>query len=240
MAALKGSVTIKGIEAKVDMSFSDILSDLELAGMMHMEAKKGKWGFFLDPTYMKLKTSGEGTRSFRGPLGQQTVDAFVDADISMEQWAVDFGGFYEFAKIPVGQDKDKMMYLDILAGGRYWYLSGDIDVGLVLDANGNQVARSISQSGSRQWIDPFVGLRTRFQLTKDLMMVFRGDVGGFSIGSKFAWNVSGYLGYSVSEMVSLWAGYRALGVNYQNGSGNDKFVYDVTIQGPAIGVGFRF
>lgn len=240
MAALKGSVTIKGIEAKVDMSFSDILSDLELAGMMHMEAKKGKWGFFLDPTYMKLKTSGEGTRSFRGPLGQQTVDAFVDADISMEQWAVDFGGFYEFAKIPVGQDKDKMMYLDILAGGRYWYLSGDIDVGLVLDANGNQVARSISQNGSRQWIDPFVGLRTRFQLTKDLMMVFRGDVGGFSIGSKFAWNVSGYLGYSVSEMVSLWAGYRALGVNYQNGSGNDKFVYDVTIQGPAIGIGFRF
>jgi hypothetical protein len=158
----------------------------------------------------------------------------------MEQWAVDFGGFYELAKTPVGQDKDKMMYLDLLVGGRYWYLSGDIDVGLVLDTNGNQVARSISQSGSRQWVDPFVGLRTRFQLTKDLMMVFRGDVGGFSIGSKFAWNVSGYLGYSVSEMVSLWAGYRALGVNYQNGSGNDKFVYDVTIQGPAIGVGFRF
>jgi hypothetical protein len=40
MAALKGNVTIKGIEAKVDMSFCDILSDLELAEMMHMEAKK--------------------------------------------------------------------------------------------------------------------------------------------------------------------------------------------------------
>jgi hypothetical protein len=240
MAALKGSLTIKGIEAKIDMSFSDILSDLELAGMMHMEAKKGRWGFFLDPTYMKLKTSGEGTKYISGPLGRRSAELFVDGDVSMEQWAVDFGGFYELTKTPVGQDKDKMMYLDLLVGGRYWYLSGDIDVGLVLDANGNRVARSISQNGSRQWVDPFVGLRTRFQLTKDLMMVFRGDVGGFSIGSKFAWNVSGYLGYSVSEMVSLWAGYRAIGVNYQNGSGNDKFVYDVTIQGPAIGVGFRF
>jgi hypothetical protein len=240
MAALKGNVTIKGIKAKVDMSFSDILSDLEIAGMMHMEAKKGRWGFFLDPTYMKLKTSGEGTKSLSGPLGQRTVGVLVDADISMEQWAVDFGGFYEFAKIPVGQDKDKMMYLDLLVGGRYWYLSSDIDVGLVLDANGNQVARSISESGSRQWIDPFIGLRTRFQLTKDLMMVFRGDIGGFGIGSQFAWNVSGYLGYSVSEMVSLWAGYRAIGVDYQDGSGNDKFVYDVIIQGPVIGVGFRF
>ena len=240
MAALKGSLTIKGIEAKIDMSFSDILSDLELAGMMHMEAKKGRWGFFLDPTYMKLKTSGEGTKSLSGPLGQRTVGILVDTDISMEQWAADFGGFYELIKIPVGQDKDKMMYLDLLVGGRYWYLSGDIDVGLVRDTNGNQVARSISENGSRQWIDPFIGFRTRFQLTKDLLMVFRGDVGGFSVGSKFGWNVSGYLGYSVSEMVSLWAGYRALGVNYQTGSGTDKFVYDVTIQGPAIGVGFRF
>jgi hypothetical protein len=240
MAALKGNVTIKGVEAKVDMSFSDILSDLEIAGMMHMEAKKGRWGFFLDPTYMKLKTSAEGTRSFRGPLGQRTVDILVDADMSMEQWAVDFGGFYELTKTPVGQDKDKMMYLDLLVGGRYWYLSTDVDIGRVLDTNGNQVSRSISQSGSRQWIDPFFGLRTRFQLTKDLMMVFRGDIGGFSIGSQFAWNVSGYLGYSVSEMVSLWVGYRALGVNYQSGSGNDKFAYDVIIQGPAIGVGFRF
>jgi hypothetical protein len=40
MVALKGNVTIKRIEAKVGMSFGDILSDLELAGMIHMEAKK--------------------------------------------------------------------------------------------------------------------------------------------------------------------------------------------------------
>ena len=96
----------------------------------------------------------------------------------MEQWAAEFGGFYELTKIPVGQDKDKMMYLDLLVGGRYWYLSADIDVGLVLDADRNQIARNISQSGSKDWIDPFIGLRTRFQLTKDLMMVFGGTLEG--------------------------------------------------------------
>jgi hypothetical protein len=63
---------------------------------------------------MKLKTSADGTRSFRGPLGRRTADLLVDADISMERWAVDFGGFYELAKTPMGQDKDKMMYLDLL------------------------------------------------------------------------------------------------------------------------------
>jgi hypothetical protein len=240
MPTLKGNVTIKGIDGKVNMSFGDIWSDLTFAGMMHIEAKKDRWGLFLDATYMNLKTSVEGTRSFSGPLGLRTADLLVDADIGMEQWAVEFGGSYQLGKTPVGQDKTSMMYLDLLAGGRYWYLSTDVDVGLILDANGNQVARNISQSGSKQWIDPFIGLRTRFQLTKDLMMVFRGDVGGFSVGSKFSWNVAGYIGYSVSEMVGLWAGYRALGVDYRDGSGYDKFVYDVVIQGPVIGVGFRF
>jgi hypothetical protein len=72
------------------------------------------------------------------------------------------------------------------------------------------------------------------------MMVFRGDIGGFSVGSKFSWNASGYLGYSVSQMMSLWAGYRALGVDYESGSGNSKFVYDMLFRGPVLGVSFLF
>lgn len=240
MAGLKGDATIKGIDASVDMSFSDIWDDLKFGGMTHIEAKKDRWGLFLDATYMKLETSVEGTRSSTGPLGRRTVEVLADADLSMEQLAIEFGGSYELAKTPVGQDKGGMMYLDLLLGARYWYLSGDIDMGLVLDTNMNETARNISQSGSKEWIDPFVGLRTRIQLTKDLMLVLRGDIGGFDVGSRFTWNVSGYLGYSVSEMVSLWAGYRALGVDYHDGSGSSKFVYDVTFQGPSLGMGFHF
>jgi hypothetical protein len=41
-------------------------------------------------------------------------------------------------------------------------------------------------------------------------------------------------------MVSLLAGYRALSVDYESGSGNSKFVRDVTMHGPAVGVTFRF
>lgn len=240
MAGLKGDVTIKEIDASVDMSFSDIWDDLKFGGFTHIEAKKDRWGLFIDATYMKLETDVSGRRSFSGPLGRRTLEVLADADVSMEQLAIEFGGSYQLAKTPVGQDKGGMMYLDLLAGGRYWYLSGDLDIGTVLDTNRNQIVRNISQSGSKEWIDPFVGLRTRIQLTKSLMLLLRGDIGGFSVGSQFTWNASGYLGYAVSEMVSLWAGYRFLGVDYHDGSGSGKFVYDVTFQGPSVGIGFRF
>lgn len=240
MAAMKGDVTIKGVEANVDMSFSDIWNDLTFGAMLKIEARKGRWGIFLDTVYMNLEDDIQGKRTFTGPLGQRTSEILADADISMKQWVLEFGGFYELVKTPVGQDKDKMMYLDLLVGGRYWYLSTDVDVNLVLDTTGSTIARNISQSGSRDWIDPFVGLRTRIQLTKDLMLVLRGDIGGFGVGSDFSWNAAGYFGYKVSDMISLWAGYRALGVDYKSGSGNSKFVYDMTFQGPVLGIGFRF
>jgi hypothetical protein len=240
MAAMKGDVTLKGIAASVDMSFSDIWSDLKFGAMLKLEAKKGRWGIFLDTVYMDLDDSVTGKRTFTGPLGQRTAEILADANISMEQWVLELGGFYQLAEIPVGQEKGGVLSLDLLAGGRYWYLSTDVDVGLVLDANRNTIARNISQKGSKEWIDPFIGLRTRIQLTKNLMLVLRGDIGGFSVGSQFTWNASGYFGYSVSEMVSLWAGYRALGVDYRDGSGSRKFEYDMTFQGPVLGVGFRF
>jgi hypothetical protein len=240
MSAMKGDVTLKGIEGSVNMSFSDIWNDLTFGAMLKIEARKGRWGIFLDTVYMNLEDNIQGKRTFTGPQGQRTAEILADADISMEQWVLEFGGFYELTKTPVGQDKDKMMYLDLLVGGRYWYLSTDVDVGLVLDANRNTIARNISKSGSKDWIDPFVGLRTRIQLTEKLMLVLRGDIGGFGVGSDFSWNAAGYFGYRASEMISLWAGYHALGVDYKSGGGNSKIVYDMIFQGPVLVVGFRF
>lgn len=240
MSAMKGDVTIKGIESSVDMSFGDIWNDLTFGAMLKIEARKGRWGIFLDTVYMNLEDDIQGKRTFTGPLGQRTAELLADANINMEQWVLELGGFYQLAEIPVGQEKGGVLSLDLLAGGRYWYLSTDVDIGLVLDANRNTIARNISQSGSRDWIDPFIGLRTRIQLTKNLMVVVRGDIGGFGVGSDFSWNVAGYFGYRASEMISLWAGYRALGIDYKCGSGNNKFVYDMTFQGPVLGIGFRF
>jgi len=77
-------------------------------------------------------------------------------------------------------------------------------------------------------------------ITKRLTLALRGDVGGFGVGSHFTYNGSAILGYSFSHTVSAWLGYRILGINYQDGHGPDRFMYDVRMHGPIMGIGFRF
>ena len=152
----------------------------------------------------------------------------------MKEWLVEGGGLFQLGRWPLGKAEGAAVALDVLGGGRYWNLSGD------LDAYAPEAHLSFSKSGSKDWIDPFVGLRFRLNLTQDLLLFLRGDVGGVSVGSRFSWNASAILGYSISRVVSVGLGYRALYVDYESGSGSNKFEYKVTMYGPMVGAGFYF
>jgi hypothetical protein len=76
-------------------------------------------------------------------------------------------------------------------------------------------------------------------------LVLAGSVGGFGVGSDFAWHASGLLGYrfplfSKENNAAFFAGYRALYQNYSDGSGDDKFQWDVTLHGPILGLRIEF
>jgi hypothetical protein len=55
-------------------------------------------------------------------------------------------------------------------------------------------------------------------------------------GADVDWDVALGLGYKFNDTISAVAGYRALGVNYEN----DGFVFDVVQQGPIVGVAIHF
>jgi hypothetical protein len=118
--------------------------------------------------------------------------------------------------------------VDVLAGLRFWY---------VKDTIGNV---GLNQAGSQSWIDQFLGARARWALMKDLLLVLRGEVGGFSVESKWSWNAVGTLQYSLSDSFSIGAGYRGLYGHYETGDYYSKFKYSGTVSGPVIGVAFRF
>lgn len=225
MAGLEGDVTLKGFESKVDASFGDIWDNLEFGGLVHFEARKGEWGFFLDPIYLKLSSDAH--------IDNPDVGR-INADVTVEQWLVEFGGLYRLGQWPLGGSESDEISLDLLAGGRYWDLTTRLDLSIPLADLGR------SYKKSKDWIDPFVGLRLQADLTQKLALVLRGDIGGFGVGSDFSWNASALFGYSFSEMISLWVGYRVLDVDYEDGSGTGKFAYDVTMSGPILGLAFRF
>ena len=46
--SLDGDVTVKGRESDLNLDFSDIWDELNIAGMLTLDARKGNWGIFGD------------------------------------------------------------------------------------------------------------------------------------------------------------------------------------------------
>jgi len=143
------------------------------------------------------------------------------ADLDLEQWLVEPSIGYTFCK-----------YFDGFAGARYNNVSGDVTfhgpVGRV-------------PSGTHDWWDPIVGAQLRFPLYRDkLSFDGRFDVGGFGVGSDFTWQAFPYLNWRFAKWASAQAGYRWLGTDYETGNGTIRFRYDVTLQGPQLGLSFHF
>ena len=225
MSSMSGDITTKGIPTYINVPFSDILQDLNFGGQVHMEAWKERWGLFVDVTYIDLSASGQGTLPQKGP---------ASGDIGVQEWLVEFGGLYRIGTWPLGTGKKTALALEGLVGGRYWNVFTSLDLSIP------QAGVFAGVSGRKEWVDPFLGARMRLDLNDKFILSLRGDVGGFDVGSKFTYNAIGLVGYNLSRVVSLWLGYRVLGVNYESGSGFNKFQFDVTMYGPITGIAFRF
>ena len=152
-------------------------------------------------------------------------------EIEVEQWLVEVGGIYQVSEWSFGNSQDRKASIDLLAGGRYFSLDVDMDFNLLPD-----------QDGSGDWLDPFVGIIFKADLSNKISLLLRGDIGGFGIGSAsdFAWNVYTALGYDLSEKTTLWFGYRVLDIDYEDESGADLFAWDMATSGLVVGLAYRF
>lgn len=93
-------------------------------------------------------------------------------------------------------------------------------------------------SENRDWVDLFAGLRLTAKVSEKVFAVLFGDVGGFGIGSgsDLTWQVFAGFGYTVSETITVEAGYRHLSIDYDV----DNLDLDLTMSGLVAGVGFHF
>lgn len=119
------------------------------------------------------------------------------------------------------------------AGARYY----DLDTTADLSIGGAPVG---SLGSGRSWVDPIVGLRFHDELDEHWSVRARADIGGFDVGSDFAWSASAFAGYRFNSCTAAWLGYRALSVDFSRGSGSSELAYDLTLAGPILGVSFSF
>ena len=100
--------------------------------------------------------------------------------------------------------------------------------------------KSDGQSAWEFYVAPFV-----WALAADGNVTVKGiKIGGIAFGSDFAWDAIGLIGYRFdlfgNNNAAVFAGYRALHQDYTDGSGDDKFKWDVTLDGPILGLKIDF
>lgn len=240
--SMKGTQTVKGRSAKVDVSFIDLVekTDTLFALMGNFEARNGPLAFYGDVVWSKVGLSGSDIRTRTiSPNIVGTVGGALDLNFQMA--ILEAGAAYEvFRSGPLA--------VDLLGGVRYWHQKADLSVDLVgtLDLAGLEItgARALARSGSVDWLDPLVGARVRYAVAPGHDLFLRGDVGGFGAGSEFSWQAiagysfdfANYQGITFSGIL----GYRALYVDYAKGEGRTRYEFDILQHGPVLGVSMRF
>jgi hypothetical protein len=246
---VQGNATIRGRNFNVYASPVDVLEHLDFAWMSYMQAKKGPLTLFTDFIYVDESTSGSVFTSDRITPGiSATLGAALSADYQF--WTIEFGGMYEIGhwrSNPRMATPDTV--LEMIAGGRYWHQELDVTVNLAgtLNIDGLDVisaSEAVARSGAVQWIDPFIGARLRYYPAPGEELWVRGDIGGFGAGSKFTWQAMAAYNWFLCTHGALtldgYLGYRALSVDYEDGSGTSRYVFDVVQHGPVVGVTGRF
>ena len=103
-AGVKGT-SVAGDE--IDVSFSDVLGDLDGGLMGILSAQKGKWTLLADIIYLSIHQETSSTANFVG------IPTQIDIDVKMKGYISTFGVAYRAV------DED-LASLDLLAGARYF------------------------------------------------------------------------------------------------------------------------
>jgi hypothetical protein len=98
--------------------------------------------------------------------------------------------------------------------------------------------RKLNQSFAlaNYWLDPYLGMRGRYNFNKVFYTAVRGEIGGFGAGSDLMWQVEGAIGCNLTRNIFTDIGYRALSFDYEG----DGLTFDTITHGPQITAGIKF
>ncbi|HEX5025876.1 MAG TPA: hypothetical protein VFV68_11425 [Agriterribacter sp.] len=201
-------------DVPVDANPGDIFNHLQMGAMLYLEAHNNKWAITSDFLYMKLKQDVSATNIINS--GKATA----------KQTMWELAGLYKINP-----------WLEVGAGTRLSSIGSDVEVNYKTGPN-----RDTARSGSitKTWVDPIIVTRFTFFTTTKWIAQLRTDIGGFGIGSKFAWQIQADAGYRFSKLFQATIGYRYIDINYEKGSDSDRFLYDMASFGPTVRFGFNF
>lgn len=231
-ASLHGHVSPfrRGPAVDVGKSFSEVMDGINVGGFLHLWSRQDRRVFSGEIMYVDSSDSHAS-----GPLAAFQIPelgvvlppgADVNARVDSRQFMASLLGGYRVVESP-------QYTLDLLAGVRLWHISNEITVSASHPSIGSQKA---SHGENFVWADPLAGLRLFIPLTEAFSLQTQADIGGLGVGSDYTWSVFAVASYTLTEDLSVSAGYKALKVDYDRRG----HLYDVLLSGPVAGVTWRF
>ena len=207
---------------------ASLAGDLTIDGQP-IDLEDGGDGFFGDPALSGFLGYFEARR---GPWSFVLAPFLVQADMEGEDGpSVD-------ADLSIEAQLHEAFVAREFAAGWQWLVGAryqELDVEMDLSIGGT----TTSLDATTVWTDPIVGLRYENRWGEAWSLNARADIGGFGVGSDFAWNVSALATYDFNKVFGAFLGYRALGLEFEERGGMERVAYDLTLYGPIIGVAFR-
>jgi len=211
---MKGETGVADLPpAPVDEDPSDIFENLQMGAMLYFEAHNERWMFSSDVLYMDLEAD----------LTPNNIVSDGKAELAQLGWELAM-----MRRVSPGLE----------VGLSVVYNRIDADVDMTFDTVLGTSTRSVSMT--EEWIDPTLVARATFPYGDKWFGQFRFNVGGFGVGSDLFWQVQADVVYRHSDKWQFVIGYRLMDFDYDQGSGLDRFVYDMQNFGPVMKVGYRF
>lgn len=207
--------------AEVDANTNNIFNNLKMGFMLNAEASNDKWTVGSDVLYMSL---GEEKKLSRELINGEELT--VSGEITAKQTGWELMGLRRVTP-----------WLELGLGGLINSINTEVKL-TTPEIGGETTTRR--KSITETWLDPMIIARIKSKAGEKFVYQFRGEFGGFGIGSDFAWQIQAYAGYKFSKLFEVTGGYRVIGLDFKSGSGKDRFLYDVDTSGPMIRFGFRF
>ena len=138
-AAYLWAAGVEGTDAagdEIDVSFTDLLDDLDGAIMGIVSAQKGRWTLIADFLYLSIHQETSSTANLIG------IPVKLDVDVKLKGFVSTFGVAYRVIDGDVAS-------LDLLAGARYFKLDLDFDADVG--------ASKIKYSDSEDVLDGIIG-----------------------------------------------------------------------------------
>ena len=216
---IEGDASIgRAVGTPVDVNFSTILDNLDMAAMLHFEAHhKSGWGVVMDYGFMDLSNDVSNNRD--GVL-----------KVGLRQGVLETLGLYRKG---YGQNT-----VDYFSGIRWW----DNDISLLMNA-AITPDRSTYIDVEEDWVDIVAGVRVTTELNEKWNLVGRLDIGGFGLSADFTSTIEAGATYQISNLMVLDIKYKASWVDYENDSASGSvgsFQYDTITHGPVLGLVFNF